>query len=273
MPTAHTGAVELYYETFGAEADPTLILVNGLGGQCINFPAEWCERFASYGYQVVRFDNRDTGWSSKLDGVDYLLWDMALDVVAVLDAIGVDRAHVLGVSMGGMIAQSVAIAHPERVRSMTSVMAHTGEEAYGRSSPAALAALNAPPPASRAEFIEGRVEALAICGSKPEWIDEAEVRALAAESYDRCFCPEGRARQLRAIQQSGDRGDLLPNVRVPTLVMHGSRDTLVDPSGGRRTAELIPGARYVEIVGMGHDTPRALWDRWIEEWRSVARSA
>jgi pimeloyl-ACP methyl ester carboxylesterase len=273
VPTTNNGDVELYFETFGSDADPTLLLVNGLGSQCINFAEEWCERFAAQGYRVVRFDNRDTGLSSKLDGREYLLWDMALDAVAVLDAADAERAHVLGVSMGGMIVQSLAVSHPERVRSMTSVMSHTGEVAYGRASPAALAALNAPPPTSRDEFIERRAEAIAIYGSKPEWVDEAGVRAAAAAAYDRCFCPEGQARQLVAIQQSGDRGDVLPALRVPTLVMHGSRDTLVDPSGGRRTAELVPGARYVEIDGMGHDYPRALWDRWIAEWLILAQGA
>ncbi|MFI5045468.1 MAG: alpha/beta fold hydrolase [Acidimicrobiia bacterium] len=273
MPTAKTADLELYYETFGSEADPTLLLVNGLGSQCINFADEWCERFAAHGYCVVRFDNRDTGLSSKLDGRDYLLWDMALDAVAVLDSVGADRAHVLGVSMGGMIVQSLAIVHPKRVRSMTSVMSHTGEAAYGRASPAALALLNAPPPTSRAEYIERRVASIAVYGSKPEWVDDVDLRAAAAAAYDRCFCPEGQLRQLHAIQQSGDRGDLLPALRVPTLVMHGSRDTLVDPSGGRRTAELVPGARYVEIEGMGHDYPRVLWDRWIDEWLALVQES
>jgi pimeloyl-ACP methyl ester carboxylesterase len=273
VPTTSNGDVELYFETFGSDADPTLLLVNGLGGQCISYAAEWCERFASCGYRVVRFDNRDTGLSSKLDGRDYLLWDMALDAVAVLDAVGAERAHVLGVSMGGMIVQSLAISHPERVQTMTSVMSHTGEVAYGRASPAALAALTASPPTSRAEYVERRVEAIAIYGSKPEWVDEAAVRATAEAAYDRCFCPEGQARQLVAIQQSGDRGDVLPALRMPTLVLHGSRDTLVDPSGGRRTAELVPGARYVEIDGMGHDYPRVLWDRWIDEWLTVAQGS
>jgi pimeloyl-ACP methyl ester carboxylesterase len=273
VPTTRNGEIELYFETFGSDADPTLLLVNGLGGQCINFADEWCEQWAAHGYRVVRFDNRDTGLSSKLDDGEYLLWDMALDAVAVLDAVGVERAHVLGVSMGGMIVQSLAISHPERVRSMTSVMSHTGEVEYGRASPAALAMLTAPPPTSRDEYVQRRVDAIAIYGSEPEWVDEADVRAVAAAAYDRCFCPEGQARQLLAIQQSGDRGDVLRALRVPTLVMHGSRDTLVDPSGGRRTAELVPGARYVEIEGMGHDYPRALWDRWIAEWLTLAQGS
>jgi len=272
VPTTANDDVELHYETFGKADDPTVLLVAGLGRQSIDFTVEWCERIVAEGFRVVRFDNRDTGLSSKLDGRDYLLWDMALDAVAVLDAAGAERAHVLGVSMGGMIAQSLAIAHPERVRSLTSVMSHTGEEGYGRASPAAFALLVAPPPKSRDEFIARRVTVSAVVGSKPEWIDLAELRAAAGAAFDRCFCPEGQARQLVAIQQSGSRGDLLPMLRVPTLVLHGSRDTLVDPSGGRRTAELVPDARYVEIEGMGHDLPRVLWDLLLGEWLSLVRA-
>jgi pimeloyl-ACP methyl ester carboxylesterase len=189
----------------------------------------------------------------------------------VLDAAGAARAHVLGVSMGGMIVQSLAIAHPERVLTMTSVMSYTGEPGYGRATPEARALLQAPAPASREEFVERSVAELAVWGSKPEWVDDADVRARAGAAYDRCFCPDGKLRQLDAIQQSGSRGDLLPAVGAPTLVLHGSRDTLVDPSGGRRTAELVPSARYVEIEGMGHDHPRVLWERWIEEWLALVR--
>ena len=189
----NNGDVELYYETLGADADPTLLLVNGLGSQCINFAVEWCERFAAHGYRVVRFDNRDAGLSSKFDGREYLLWDMALDATAVLDAVGADRAHVLGVSMGGMVVQCLAISRPERVHSMTSVMSHTGEPEFGRASPEALAVLTAPPPASRDEYAERRVAAIAVYGSKPEWVDDADVRAAAAAAYDRCFCPDGQA--------------------------------------------------------------------------------
>ena len=149
MAIARNGDVELYYETFGDPADPTLLLVNGLGSQCINFPAEWCEMFVAHGYQVVRFDNRDVGLSSKLEGVDYALADMASDALAVLDAIGVDRAHVMGLSMGGMIVQRLAIDHADRLLSMTSVMSRTGEPEYGQSSPEALAVLTAKPAQSR----------------------------------------------------------------------------------------------------------------------------
>src|SRR5215471_20271640 len=260
---ARNGDVELYYESFGDERDPTLLLVNGLGGQCISFTEEWCSRFVAHGYRVIRFDNRDAGLSTKVPDVEYTLWDMADDAVAVLDAAGVDRAHVLGVSMGGMIVQSLAIARPERVVSLTSVMSHTGEVEYGRASPAALAFLTAPPPTTRDEYVERRIASIDIIGSRRDLVDVDEVRALGEALFDRCFCPDGQARQLEAVNRSGTRGELLPLVTAPTLVLHGSRDTLVDPSGGRRTAELIPGARFVEIEDMRHDSPRASADRWI----------
>ncbi len=271
MATARNGDVELYYETFGDPTDPTLLLVNGLGSQCIGYAEEWCERFVAEGFHTVRFDNRDVGLSSKLDGAEYSLADMALDSVAVLDAVGAARAHVMGLSMGGMIVQRLAIDHADRLLTMTSVMSRTGEEGYGQSSPEALAVLLSKPATSREEHVDRHVAAIAVYGSKPEWIDDAEVRARAAAAYDRCFCPAGIARQMQAVVADGSREDALREVRVPTLVLHGSRDTLIDPSGGRRTAEVILGARYVEIEGMGHDYPRAVWDQWVSTWTSFVR--
>ena len=273
MAMARNGDVELYYETFGDPSDPTLLLINGLGSQCINFAVEWCEMFAAQGYQVVRFDNRDTGLSSKLEGVDYTLADMARDAVAVLDAVGADRAHVMGLSMGGMIVQRLAIDHADRLLSMTSVMSRTGEPEYGQSSPEALAVLTGKPAASREEFIDNHVAAIAIYGSDPSWVDEDDLRARAAAAYDRCFCPAGVGRQMLAVFNDEPRADALREVRLPALVIHGSRDTLIDPSGGRRTAELIPGARYVEIEGMGHDYPPAVWERWTSTWAEFASHA
>jgi len=272
MAIARNGDVELFYETFGSADDPTLLLVNGLGSQSINYAVAWCERFVAEGYQVVRFDNRDTGLSSKLDDQQYALADMALDAVAVLDALGVDRAHVMGCSMGGMIVQRLAIDHPDRLLSMTSVMSRTGEAEYGQSSPEALAALVAPPATSRDEYLDRMVAAHHIYGSKPEWVVDEDVRARAAAAYDRCYCPAGMGRQMGAVMADGSRADALRSVTVPTLVIHGSRDTLIDPSGGRRTAELIPGARYEEIAGMGHDYPPPVWDTWVRLWADFARS-
>jgi len=273
MSTAKNGAVEIYYDTFGDPSNPTLLLINGLGSQCINYADEWCERFVGEGYHVVRFDNRDTGLSSKLDGTDYALADMANDAIAVLDAVGAERAHAMGLSMGGMIVQRLAIDHPDRLLSVTSVMSRTGEEEYGQSSPDARAVLMAPPAESRDEYIENHVKALRVYGSKPQWLDDDVSRDRAAAAYDRCFCPQGVGRQMMAVMRDGSRADDLRKVTAPTLVLHGSRDTLIDPSGGRRTAELIPGARYVEIEGMGHDYPPAVWDQWVSTWATFARDA
>jgi pimeloyl-ACP methyl ester carboxylesterase len=272
MPTTRHGDVELFYETFGGGTDPTLLLVNGLGSQCVNYDERWCEKFAAHGYRVVRFDNRDVGLSTKLDGSSYTLRDMAGDAVAVLDAVDAPRAHVHGVSMGGMIVQRLAIDHSERVRSLTSVMSSTGEPEYGRSSPEALAVLMAEPATTRDEYVEQQVAAHRVYGSKPEWIDEPHLRARAARAYDRCNHPAGVGRQMRAVQADTGRADALRALTVPTLVVHGDRDTLIDASGGRRTAELVPGARYVEIEGMGHDYPVAVWDLWVDTWADFARS-
>jgi pimeloyl-ACP methyl ester carboxylesterase len=272
MPTARNDDVELYFETFGAADDPTLLLVNGLGSQCTNYDERWCEKYAAEGYQVVRFDNRDTGLSSKLGGRTYTLRDMARDAVAVLDAADVGRAHVMGVSMGGMIVQRLAIDHADRLLSATSVMSRTGEADYGQSSPEALAVLMAAPATTRDEYVDRQIAALQVYGSKPEWIDEPYLRARAARAFDRCYHPAGVARQMQAIMHDGDRADELRTVSVPMLVVHGDRDTLIDPSGGRRTAELVPDARYVEIEGMGHDYPMAVWDHWVETWAAFVRS-
>lgn len=270
MSVARNGGVEIYYESFGKAGDPALVLVNGLGSQCINFDVDWCELFAAEGYRVIRFDNRDVGLSTKVDDGGYSLSDMADDVVAVLDAEGIGRAHVVGLSMGGMIAQRLAIDHPDRLITMTSVMSRTGEPGFGDSAPEALAVLTAPPARSREEYVESHVAGIAIYGSAPEWISDGETRARAEAAYDRCFHPAGVARQMAAVGRDGSRDEALRSVTVPTLVMHGSRDTLIDPSGGRHTAEVIPNARYVEIEGMGHDYPRAVWKEWVSTWAAFA---
>jgi pimeloyl-ACP methyl ester carboxylesterase len=270
VATARNGTVELHYETFGAPDAPTLLVINGLGSQCINFDPAWCELFAAEGYRVVRFDNRDVGLSSKLDDQQYSLSDMAADAIAVLDAVGAERAHILGTSMGGAIAQRVAIEHPDRVLSMTSCMSSTGEPDHGQSTPEALAVLMAPPATSRDEAIERHVAAQHVYGSDPAWLDDAELAARAGAAYDRCFYPAGIGRQLNAVIHDPSRVDALRALDLPVLVLHGSRDTLITPGGGRRTAELIPGARYEEIEGMGHDYPRAVWPTWVRLWADFA---
>ena len=273
MSTARNGDVEIHYESFGDPADPTLVLVNGLGSQSINYATEWCELFVAEGYRVVRFDNRDTGLSSKLDGVDYVLADMANDVIAVLDAIGVEKAHVLGLSMGGMIVQRLAIDHPDRLLTITSAMSRTGEPGFGDSTPEALAILMGKPASSREEYIENQVGAHKVYGSKPEWLDDDMLRERAAAAYDRCFCPEGIGRQMMAVGRDGSRDEELRKVQLPALVLHGSRDTLIQPDGGRHTADVIPNARYVEIEGMGHDYPRVVWKDWVSIWTEFVRDS
>jgi pimeloyl-ACP methyl ester carboxylesterase len=273
MSTAHNGEVEIYYETFGDPEQPTLLLVNGLGSQCINYDVEWCEMFSYEGFFVVRFDNRDVGLSSKLEGVHYTTADMADDAIAVLDALGVERAHVMGCSMGGMIVQRLAIDHPKRLLSMTSVMSRTGAPGYGDSSEEALAFLMAPPKPDRADYIDNHVAAINVYGSKPEWLDEEVTRARAAASYDRCYYPKGIGHQMRAVTHDGNRTEQLRQLDLPVLVLHGSRDTLINPSGGRQTAEVIPGAQYVEIEGMGHDYPPAVWKQWVTIWTDFVREA
>ena len=176
---------------------------------------------------------------------------MADDAIAVLDAVGVEKAHVMGCSMGGMIVQRLAIDHGDRLLSMTSVMSRTGEPGFGDSSEAALAFLMAPPAPSRSAYIDNQVAALHVYGSKPEWLDDDAIRERAAAAYDRCFCPAGIGRQMRAVMHDGSRADQLAELDLPVLVIHGSRDTLIDPSGGRRTAAIIPGARYRRDRGNG----------------------
>lgn len=266
MAFARNGDVELYYETFGSPTDPTLVLVNGLASQCINYDERWCEMYAARGFQVVRFDNRDQGLSSRLDGLEYLVTDMADDVCAVLDAIGVERAHVLGVSMGGMIVQRLAVDHPERLLTMTSVMSRTGEQGFGETTPEAMAILMGKPANSREEYVASQIAAHHVYGSKPEWLDEDYIGARAGRAYDRGLNPTGTVRQMMAIGADPPRVEGLRALNVPTLVMHGDRDTLIDKSGGQRTAEIIPGARYVEIAGMGHDYPEPLWPFWVDTW-------
>ena len=197
---------------------------------------------------------------------------MALDALAVLDACGVERAHVMGLSMGGMIAQTLAIEHPERLLSMTSAMSTTGEPEYMRSSPEAYALLTGPPATDRESYIANQIAGLRVWGS-PAFADEARWRELAGRAFDRAFTPDGAGRQFFAVGASGSRADGLRTVTVPTLVIHGSADTLIDPIGGRRTAELVPGARFELIDGMGHDYPPELWSRWVDLVTEHAASA
>ena len=279
LTTASGTALE--YETYGSAADPPLLLVMGFGTQLIGWPRAFCEHLAAGGLRVIAFDNRDSGLSQRfvdrpapVDDIlaavmagdwvrarslaPYTLSDMAGDAVGLLSALGIERAHVLGTSMGGMIAQTMAIEHPERLLSLTSMMSSTGEPEYGQSTPEALGVLLEPAPTERAAYIDGSARWLVWHSRR--YPEAEETRRGAAEAFDRGVDPAGTRRQLAAMIASGSRAEGLAQLTVPTLVIHGSDDTLIAPSGGERTAALVPGARWVLIADMGHDRPRPLWD-------------
>jgi pimeloyl-ACP methyl ester carboxylesterase len=267
--------IELAYEPFGAPSDPPLLLVMGLATQMLGWPDEFCAQLAGRELFVVRFDNRDVGLSTHLDDAGapdvpaalmgdtssaaYTLSDMARDVVGLLDRLGVESAHVVGASMGGMIAQTLAIEHPERVRTLTSIMSTTGDPRVGGATQQALGVLLAPPARDRAEAIERTVATYRVIGSPGYKLDEPALRERAGLSFDRGYDPAGAGRQLLAVLAADDRTERLRRLRVPTLVIHGRADPLVASSGGRATAAAVPGAELVELDGMGHDLPRALW--------------
>ncbi|HEX4109190.1 MAG TPA: alpha/beta fold hydrolase [Solirubrobacteraceae bacterium] len=267
--------VELCLEEFGRAADPVLVLIMGIGTQLIGWEEAFCRQLADGGsLRVVRFDNRDVGHSTWFtqagrpdlgavaggedSGLAYTLSDMAGDVVGLLDALGADRAHVAGASMGGMIAQLVAIAHPDRIASLISIMSRTGAPGEGESTPEAVEVLLRPAPAGRQAYIDAGLPSALVIGS-PGLIDEQPMRRRRATAFDRGLNPEGFMRQMAAIFADGDRTERLAGVRAPTLVLHGEADVLIDPSGGRATAAAIPGARFALIPGMGHDLPEARW--------------
>jgi pimeloyl-ACP methyl ester carboxylesterase len=263
MSTTANGGVSLFYETFGAEGEPVLLLVNGLGSQCINFKLEFCQKFVESGFRVVRFDNRDVGLSSHLKGgPKYTLDDMADDGFAVMDAVSVQVAHIAGWSMGGMIVQAMALKHPERIVSMTSVMSAPGPMS-GQRDPEVVAAFTAPPARTREEAAAQHLAGLHVWGS-PACYDVDRITADAYAAFDRCWDPEGRARQAMAVQSSPSREAALRALTVPTLVVHGDADRLMPLEGGRATASAIPHARLEIVDGMGHDYPPQYWDRLVE---------
>jgi pimeloyl-ACP methyl ester carboxylesterase len=286
--TAPVNGIEIGYETHGDPEGEPLLLVMGLGAQLTTWPVELCDALADRGFHVVRYDNRDTGLSTKFADVGgdfmtsflkasqgepvelaYTLSDMAADGMALLDHLGIESAHIVGASMGGMIAQTMAIEHPARVRTLTSIMSTTGEPEYGTPQPDAIAVLLRPAAVTRDEAIEADVTARRVIGS-PEHFDEAVARERAAEAYDRCYNPAGTARQLLAIVAGGSRAEGLAQLAVPTLVIHGDIDPLVTFSGGQRTAELVPGAELLALEGMGHDLPPAYLGPIVEAITSLA---
>jgi pimeloyl-ACP methyl ester carboxylesterase len=287
------GDVELCYETFGDPGHEPMLLVMGLGTQMIAWRAEFCELLAERGFHVIRFDNRDIGRSTHLRGVrpptplqlllrdtraaTYTLDDMADDAAGLLDGLGIASAHVVGASMGGMIAQVLAGRHPSKVRTLTSIMSATGNRWKGQPALRVYPFFLAKPPRTKEEAASRAVKLWRIVGSPGFERDEDDLRALAEESFERGGGDgSGTGRQLAAILASGDRTATLRNVRAPTLVIHGTADKLVRPSGGRATAKAIPGARLELVDGMGHDLPRGAWPRLVDliaEHASASRGA
>jgi pimeloyl-ACP methyl ester carboxylesterase len=293
MANVTANGISIEYETFGDPAKPALALIMGLGAQMIFWQDDFCRQLMERGFHVVRFDNRDCGRSrhfqelgipdvgaamtASLSGEPvpsppYTLRDMAADVVGLLDALGIERAHVVGASMGGMIAQTLAIEHPARVRSMTSIMSTTGNREVPPATPEAMTALLTPSPSDRAEFIDHMVKTFRIVGSPGFEFDEASFRDRVGRAFDRSYDPSGVARQLVAVLADGDRRERLRSVRVPTLVIHGKNDPLVPVEGGVDTADAVPGARLLVIEGMGHDLPRGAWPQIIDAIASFADS-
>ena len=292
MGRVAANGIEIEYETFGDANDPTMLLVSGYTAQMSQWDPAFCALMAARGYHVVRFDNRDVGLSTHFDGVvvdlqavmnavvgkgdmpdvPYTMSAFSDDAFALLDALGVRQAHVVGGSMGGMIVQVMAIEHPERLLSMTSIMSMTGEPAYGASTPEARASLMRVLPPERDAYIDA-----AVAGSRTysthRFFSEAHVRARAAADFDRAYYPEGATRQYAAILASGQRVDALREVNVPTFVLHGREDQLITLSGGARTAEVIPGATLLVLADMGHDLPEPVWPIVVDAITSHAAHA
>jgi len=282
--------IELEYDTFGSSSNPAMLLIMGFTAQMVAWEPDFCNLLAAGGLRVIRFDNRDCGLSTHLDGVEsnsqaaieaamtqsvmpkvaYTLSDMAADAAGLLDHLGIECAHILGASMGGMIAQTFAIEHPQRTLSLTSVMSQTGELEYGQAMPEAMETILSPTPLDREGYIKFSPR-WQIWQSKKYRSDELSF-AAAAIAYDRAFYPEGGPRQMAAIYASGSRADGLQQLNVPTLVVHGKDDTLIAPSGAERTAELIRGARLLMVDDMGHDLPRPLWPDFVAAVHELTNS-
>jgi pimeloyl-ACP methyl ester carboxylesterase len=271
---AAANGVELCYETFGDPTDPTLLLVMGTGVQMTEWDTDFVEMFVTHGFHVVRFDHRDVGLSSRLDdSARYTLFDLADDAVGLLDALDVARAHVLGASLGGMVAQCIAVRHPDRVLSLCSIMSTTGAPGVGTSRREAREALIGPRPTSRDGVMDAAAARGRILRGGGFPFDEEMIRRRAGAAFDRAEYPAGRARQVAAVLATGDRTDALRSVRVPTVVIHGDADPLVHLSGGQATAAAIPGARLVVIPGMGHELPAAAWPLIVEAFATNAARA
>ena len=288
MPRATSNGIELEYDTFGSPDDPALLLIMGFSAQMIAWDEELCELLADRGFHVIRFDNRDVGLSSRItDGpvpdiakamtgdsstASYTLDDMADDAAGLLDALGIEKAHIVGASMGGMIAQLVATRHPEKTLSLCSIMSTTGDHSVGAPTPEAITALLQPRPTTRDEAIQRGGEVGRIISS-PVHFDEDKARRRAGEAFDRANDPDGIARQLVAIQASPDRTAALGEVTAPTLVIHGAADPLVTLSGGEATAKAVPGSELLILDEMAHDLPEPLWPEIVDAIVANAKRA
>jgi pimeloyl-ACP methyl ester carboxylesterase len=287
MPKAKANNIEIEYDTFGDSSSKPLLLVMGLGVQMIGWREEFCEKLVDKGFYVIRFDNRDVGLSTKIEeaGVldvndivkainaqikgkevqaPYKIEDMADDAIGLLDALNVDKAHICGAPMGGMIVQEMAIKYPSRVLSLTSIMSTTGRADLPQPKPEAMKLLMTPSPEERDAYIEYSVNLWRVLHGSGFPFDEEEIREMAAKGYDRSFYPQGVNRQLVGILASGSRKDKLASVNVPTQVIHGGDDPLVPLEGGKDTAESIPGAELLIIEGMGHELPPEAWPQIID---------
>ena len=279
MPRAKANNIEIEYETFGSASDKPMLLVNGLGSQMINWDEDFIQLLVDRGFYVIRFDNRDVGLSTKCEDAGepnlmqsmmalqagqpvespYSLNDMADDAVGLLDALNIEKAHICGVSMGGMIVQTITIRHPSRVLSLTSIMSTTGNPDLPQASPEVGQALITPVAPERDAVIENAVKVGRMIYGSGFPYDEAKGRKLAGMAFDRCFYPTGFARHLLAIMTHGNRKPKLGSVKVPTLVIHGSDDPLVLIEGGKDTHDAIPGSELIIIEGMGHSLPPETW--------------
>lgn len=295
MPQIRANGIRLEYESFGSDTNPVVLLIMGLGAQLTRWPVLFCERLAARGYRVIRFDNRDIGLSTRLDGapvpdlgmlvaarmaglpmnVPYTLHDMAADTIGLLDALNIRQAHVVGASMGGMIAQLVAADYPQRTLSLTSIMSTTGNPALPPPTPAAAAVLmaRAPNPADREAFVAHGLNTLRTIGSPGYPFDEAAARERILNDAARAYHPAGFGRQIAAVTTSGDRREKNRSIKAPTVVVHGADDPLMPLAAGRDTAQSIENAELRVIPGMGHDFPPALYDTIIAAIDSAAQRA
>ncbi len=282
------GGITLCYERFGSESDPPMVLIMGLGTQMIGWPDEFCALLADRGFHVIRYDNRDIGRSSRIQGapptprqlitrkiepVLYRLNDMAADAAGLMRELGISPAHVVGASMGGMIAQTLAAREPDSTRSLVSIMSNTGYRWKGQPAFSIYRYLLRKAPEDREGYIEYTTKVFEAIGSRGLPFDKDRVRDMVARSYDRGHDPAGPGRQLGAIIASGDRTQELGQIRAPTLVIHGSKDKMVAKSGGVATAKAIPGARLMIVEGMGHDLPDAAWPQLVDAIANHAHTA